>query len=269
MVGANTTPRNCYPGARVDTECPVYQFTDEKLFEDWNWTEKYPGQEELRRYFEHVDKIWGLKKDITFNSRVTAAHWDSLNQSWVVKIAQLQVGGIVEIERYCKALITCTGFASKPYLPHFAAQDTYQGLLVHTSAWPQEGLETKGKRIAVIGTGASGVQVVQTTAHETAALDVYQRTPNYALPMGPIAITNERNQEFKDRYASMVEQIKSTFAGFLYDFNPGECLKATDDERERLYEELYYKGGLHFWLGTYKDVLQNKAANDTAYEFCG
>ncbi|KAK4986280.1 hypothetical protein LTR50_005393 [Elasticomyces elasticus] len=262
---------NCYPGARVDTECPVYQFTDGELFKDFKWTERYPGRDELRRYFDHVDKIWDLKKDISFNSRVTAAHWNKETTRWDVTVAHFQGGsqikGITEITAHAKSILCCTGFASKPYTPPFAGMGKFKGQMYHTSEWPQEGIDLKDKRVGVIGTGASGVQVVQTIFPDVKELTVFQRTPNFALPMGQTKITDERNQEFKDQYPEMVKKIKSTFAGFLYDFDSGECLKATEEERKELYERLYTTGGLHFWLGTYQDVLKNKEANDTAYKF--
>jgi len=258
---------NCYPGARVDTECPVYQFTDNEVFKDWKWTERYPGRDELREYFDHVDKIWNLKKDISFNSRVTAAHWNKATSWWDVTISQTGVGGATEVTARSKVILFCTGFASKAYTPPFAGMEQFKGHMYHTSEWPQEGLDLKGKRVAVIGTGASGVQVIQTVAPEVKELTVFQRTPNYALPMGQYKITEERNKEFKERYPEMVKKIKSTFAGFLYDFDTRECLKSTPQERDELYEQLYKTGGLHFWLGTFQDVLKSKEANDTAYRF--
>lgn len=257
--------RNCYPGARVDTEVPVYQIPDEQLFEDFSWQEKYPGRDALREYFDHIDKVWNLKKDISYNSRVTSAVWDEPKSRWTVKIAQMQLNGPTEITRHSRFLITCTGFASSPYYPPFVDEEKYKGMLYHTSAWPQEGIDTKGKRVAVVGTGASGVQVIQTIAPEVESLTVYQRTPNYALPMGENRLPEERLQYYKSQYPEMIAKMNTTFAGFLYDFNPGECMKATPEEREALFEELYNKGGLHFWLGTYADVLKNKEANDLAY----
>ena len=109
------------------------------------------------------------------------------------------------------------------------------------------------------------MQVIQTIAPDVKQLTVYQRTPNYALPMGNNVLPEERLKYYKERYPEMVEKINSTYAGFLYDFHPGECMKATPQEREALFEELYTKGGLHFWLGTYQDILKNKEANDIAY----
>ncbi|KAK5172163.1 uncharacterized protein LTR77_003801 [Saxophila tyrrhenica] len=276
---------NCYPGARVDTEVPVYQLPEAELFEDFKWQQKYvratprhvnvkltasiryPGRDALREYFEHMDKVWGLSKDISYNSRVTACEWDNDKLRWNVKIAQMQLNGPTEIERHSKSIIVCTGFASRPYFPPYNGIEKYKGMMYHTSAWPQENISMKDKRVAVIGTGASGVQVIQTIATEVKQLTVYQRTPNYALPMGNNELPAERLKYYKENYPELMGKMNTTFAGFLYDFNPGECMKATPEEREALFEELYTKGGLHFWLGTYADVLKNKEANAMAYEF--
>lgn len=256
---------NCYPGARVDTEVPVYQLPDEELFKDFHWDEKYPGRDALRQYFNHVTKVWDLDKSISYNSRVTAAHWDAENSRWQVKVAQMQLNGPTEIVRYARSLIVATGFASAPFYPTIPSMDKYRGLHYHTSAWPQNDINMEGKRVAVIGTGASGVQVIQTIAPQVKSLTVYQRTPNFALPMGNNKLPKERLRYYRKNYPELMEKMNTTFAGFMYDFNPGECMKASPEEREALFEELYNKGGLHFWLGTYQDVLKDKRANDMAY----
>ena len=256
---------NAYPGARVDTEVPVYQIPDAELFENYQWHEKYPGRDALRHYFDHMDQVWGLSKDISYNSRITGSSWDSEQSRWAVKIAQMQLNGPTEIVRHSKSIVLATGFASAPYYPSWPGQEKFKGLRYHTSAWPQEGISMKDKRVAVIGTGASGVQVIQTIAPQVKSMTVYQRTPNYALPMGDNQMPEERLKYYKDNYPAMLEKMNSTFAGFLYEFHPGKCMEASAEEREALFEELYYKGGLHFWLGTYQDILQNKEANKLAY----
>lgn len=255
---------NCYPGARVDTECPVYQFTADETFNGWKWSQRYPGRDELCQYFEHVDRVWDLKKDISFNSRVTAARWDKDANEWSVEVGD---AGSTKVTSRSKYIIFCTGFASKPYTPPFRNMELYKGLMYHTSEWPQEGIDLKDKRVGVIGTGASGVQVIQTIAPVVSQLTVFQRTPNYALSMGQYDISEARSKQMKADYPESVKKIKSTFAGFLYDFDTGEALKTAEEKRNQFYEKLFTTGGLHFWLGTYKDVLQKKEANDTAYKF--
>lgn len=258
---------NCYPGARVDTEAPVYQFTANETFEGWSWSQRYPGRDELCRYFAHVDRVWDLSKDITYNARVKSAHWDKDAGEWTTQANITQGGGPKTVTARAKYVLFCTGFASKTYTPPFAGMEKFKGLKVHTSEWPQGGIDLSGKRVGVIGTGASGIQVSQTIAPVVSELTVFQRTPNYALPMGQHVISEARNAEMKRDYPETIIKTRSTFAGFLYDFDEGEALKATEEERQILYERLYKTGGLHLWLGNYKDVLQNKEANDSVYQF--
>ncbi len=254
---------NSYPGARVDTECPVYQLTDPELYKDWNWTERYPGRDELVQYFKHVAKVWDLNKDITFNARVTAAHWNQAASQWDLQITH---GDGSTSAAQASYVVFCTGFASKHYVPAMPGMDQFKGKMCHTAVWDRA-IEVEGKRVAVIGTGASGVQVVQTIAPVVQQLTVFQRTPNLALPMGQRPVSKERNDEFKKNYAQLVQKMQSTYAGFLYDFDPRKTFEVSEAERRALYEELYNKGGVYFWLGTFSDMLMTKEANDVAYQF--
>ena len=253
---------NSYPGARVDTECPVYQLTDPELFKDWTWSERYPGRDELVRYFAHVAKVWDLNKDITFNSRVQKAHWNQEASQWDLLIDQ---SGYT-FAAHATHVVFCTGFASKAYVPPFKGIQNFAGRMCHTGFWDEK-IDFQDTRVAVIGTGASGVQVIQSVAPQVKYLTVFQRTPNLALPMGQKPLNKRRNDEFKRNYEQMVAKMKSTYAGFLYDFDPRKCFEVTEETRLALYEELYNKGGVYFWLGTFSDVLKNKEANDTAYKF--
>src|SRR6266436_5091115 len=167
---------NCYPGARVDTYGPLYQFSGEELWRDWNYSELYPSWEELRAYFRHVDKKLGLSRDIRFNTRVTGAEFDTDRDQWVVQASD----GSLTRAKFC---VLCTGLSAIPYIPAIGGLKDFRGIWHHTGLWPQEGVDFKGKRVGVIGTGASGVQVIQEVYQEVAELTVFQRTPNLALPM--------------------------------------------------------------------------------------
>jgi cation diffusion facilitator CzcD-associated flavoprotein CzcO len=167
---------NCYPGARVDSHVPNYEFSFKEVWQDWNWTERFPAWDELRRYFAFVDEKLELSKDIQFDSRVTAAEFDGALDQWRVETADGR-------ELFARFLIPCLGFAAKAYTPDFPGLKKFQGPSYHTAHWPQEGLDLKGKRVAVIGTGASGVQVIQEAAKVASRVTVFQRTPMIALPM--------------------------------------------------------------------------------------
>ena len=153
---------NCYPGARVDTWGPMYQFSDEKLWQDWNFSELYPDWSEVRSYFQHVDEKLDLSKDVSYNTKVRAARFDEGARRWLVTAENTASGTSREIS--ARYLLLCTGFGSKPYVPEIPGLESFQGTAHHTARWPQEGVDLTGKRIAVIGTGASGVQVAQEAA---------------------------------------------------------------------------------------------------------
>lgn len=252
---------NCYPGARVDTEIPVYQFTEEETVEGWNWTQRYPGRDEIQRYFRHVSRVWDLDPDVSFDSRVTSMVWKSSDKSWLIEIG--------DGEEFCRVqhVIMGTGFAAKAYIPEYKNLGSFRGIKTHSASWPMNGIDLQGKRVAVIGTGASGVQLVQATSKVASSLTVFQRTPNLALPMGQSDINVADNQHLKENYAATKKMMKTTYAGFLYDFTPLMGRDASEEEQAELWEQLFYRGGLHFWLGNYLDLLEDRDVNAAAYRF--
>lgn len=251
---------NCYPGARVDTHVPLYEFSAEELWRDWNWSELFPSWEELRRYFNHVDSKWNLRKDIRFNTRVLSAAFDEQKGKWI-----LQTSNGDQIE--CRFVVLCTGFGSKPYIPYLEGLDSFAGPKHHTALWPQGGLDFSGKRIGVIGTGASGVQVVQEAAKVASELIVFQRTPCLPLPMQQRKLDVETQKKMKADYPARYAVRSQTFGGFDFDFYPKSALEVSSDERRAIYQDLWDKGGFHYWLGTFNDVFYNLKANDTSYDF--
>src|SRR3954470_8791008 len=253
---------NCYPGARVDTEGPIYQLAYEDLWKDWEYTELYPDWTQVRHYFAYLDRKLDISKDVRFNTRVTAAHFHSDHNQWVVRASD---GTTVR----CTYLVPCLGFASKPYIPSIPGlnQDEFEGTWHHTGLWPQEGLDFTGKRVAVIGTGASGVQVIQEAARDAADLTVFQRTPNLALPMHQKTLTPEDQQTIKAGLPRRFEDRISTFAGFDFDFLPSNAVDLSPEERTAGYEQAWQFGGFKFWLGVYQDTLFDPASNDHAYAF--
>src|SRR5271170_1935803 len=167
---------NCYPGARVDSPGPMYQFSRDDLWRDWKFSELYPSWQEIRAYFHYVDKKLDLSRDIRFNKRVNEAEFDPARNRWTVRSSD----GSVTRARY---FVLCTGLGAKPYVPALPGLSDFAGERHHTALWPQQGLDLAGKRVGVVGTGASGVQVAQEAASMAAHLTVFQRTPNLALPM--------------------------------------------------------------------------------------
>ncbi|OCK76597.1 FAD/NAD(P)-binding domain-containing protein [Lepidopterella palustris CBS 459.81] len=249
---------NCYAGARVDTKVPLYEFSEESIWRDWTWTVKYPGTMEIRKYFEHVENKLHLKKDIQFNTRVVGAEWDEANNLWRVRDAN-------GVERTARYFVLCTGFAAKPFIPDFKGLDTFKGVWCHTSKWPQEGIDFKGKKVGIVGNGSSGLQVIQEVAPDVEHLTVFQRNPTYALPMrqGPLS----KEDQDKSKYANLYQLRRTMFTGLDREFNPKSAVEVSDEERNEFFENIWTEGGLSFWLATYADILRNKDSNRYAYEF--
>lgn len=251
---------NCYPGARVDSETPVYEFSMPEVWKDWTWSEKYPGWQEIRRYFEHVDKVLDVKKDVSFQSKVVAADYDTSQHRWIVRS---EGGGTAT----CRFFLLCTGFAAKTYVPDFKGLDNFKGDVYHSASWPEKGVDIRGKRVAIIGTGSTGVQIIQEWAKEADALTVFQRTPNLALPMRQKKLSEEEQNECKPTYAKFFQDREKTFSGMRYDFCQMKTFDHSPQEREEFFERLWENGGFEFWLATYSDVLFDLKANHEAYNF--
>lgn len=252
---------NCYPGARVDSHVPNYEFSIKEIWEDWNWSERFPAWDELRRYFAHVDEKLQLSKDIQFNSRVTAAEFDAAHNHWRVHTADGR-------ELRARFLIPCLGFAAKAYTPDFPGLETFQGPCTHTAHWPQEGLDLAGKRVGVIGTGASGVQVVQEAGQVASHLTVFQRTPMVALPMRQRRLDEETQQAMKMSYPARFRQ-RAVASSSLFDVIADEraAKDVPEEQRQAIFEAAWQRGGFHFWVGTFSDILMDEESNLLAYEF--
>lgn len=252
---------NCYPGARVDSDALMYQFFREDLWWDWHFSERFPSWQELREYFHYVDQKLDLSRDIRFNTRVTAAEFDEDRRQWIVHADNATVVRT-------RFVVQCTGFAASPYVPSFEeGVENFAGEWHHTGLWPQEGVDFTGKRVGIIGTGASGVQVTQEASQQAAHLTVFQRTPVLALPMQQRQETKESDRRLKQHYETAVSKRGETFAGFHYDLIGTSALEVSPEERQATYEELWEYGGFAPWLATYYDLFFSKEANDLFYAF--
>ena len=234
---------NSYPGARVDSQWPIYALGIPEIYENWTWSEHYPGHEELKRYFQFVGEKLDLRKDVEFNKKVVSADWDEEMSGWKVRCED---GLLV----HTKFLIAGVGFAAKRYFPDWPGLGSFKGVMHHSSFWPQEGVNVGGKKVAVIGTGATGVQIAQEWAKEIGdegSLTVLQRTPNTACPMRQKKISREEDAEMKAQLADVFKERLTHEAGYLY--SPRKELKTLDhsaEEIESLFEELWEKVGCSF-----------------------
>ncbi len=251
---------NCYPGARVDSHVPVYEFSDPDLWRDWYWDERFPDWRALRRYFAYLDQKWDLSRDIRFDTRVTGATWDEMSATWEVATA---TGDALR----CRFMVVCTGFASKPHIPDFQGLSEFRGISTHTARWPQEGIDMTDLRVGIIGTGASGVQVTQEAAKIAASVTVFQRTPIMALAMQQRPLTREQQDAAKADYPALFQRRTETFAGFDIVRNDHGAFEVDDDERHAGFERMWQAGGFTFWAGNYSDIMIDETANRTAYDF--
>ncbi len=256
---------NRYPGARVDSHVPNYEYSLEEIWRGWTWTEKFPGRDELVAYFDHVDAVLDLRRDIDLNTRISSGTWHPDDAQWELTAENGR--------RYrAQFVIMCTGFGSKPFIPDITGLESFGGEWYHTARWPdphgENPVSFDGKRVGVIGTGASGVQVVQEAARTASHLVVFQRSPVTALPMEQRQLDADEQDAAKAGYPEMFRR-RNAPPGSFHDIGR-LSMKATevDDERRReVFEEAWQKGGFHFWVGTFADILLDERANRLAYEF--
>ena len=235
---------NRYPGARFDSESYSYGYSFSKeLLEEWEWSEHFAGQPETLRYLNHVADKFDLRRDIQFCSRVTAAVFDEEARSWTVTLED-------ESTYHTRFLITAIGPLSTPTLPRIEGRDSFQGQSFHTARWPKTPVALAGKRVAVIGTGATGVQTIQTIAAEVGHLTVFQRTPNWCAPLHNGKIDAETQRKIKAGYREMFARCQETFACFIHTPDPRGAFEVSDEEREAFYEKLYAERGFGIWQAT-------------------
>ena len=252
---------NRYPGARCDSESHAYCYTFSKeLLEEWQWSERYPGQPEIMRYLNHVADRFDLKRDIRFNARVTAARYDEPANLWHVATddgprAQRQV------PHRCRRLPVDGQCAQLPGLGRLSRADW-----VHTGQWPHDGVDFRGQRVGLIGTGSTGIQAVPVIAETATHLTVFQRTANYSVPARNAPLTLEFQRYVKENHAEIRRMMHSTPNGQPFPVEDRSAFDVTPEQRQKLYEAAWEKGGLQF-RATFRDLLADKAANDTASEF--
>ena len=251
---------NRYPGARCDVESMEYsyQFSDE-LQQQWEWTERYAAQPELLRYANHVADRFDLRRDIEFDSRVTAAAFDEATGRWRITAAD----SAQLTARYC---VMATGCLSSANLPNIDGLDTFRGGWYHTGHWPHDAVNFAGLRVGVIGTGSSAIQSIPIIAEKAEHLYVFQRTPNYAVPARNAPLDARVQQAIKADYAGLRQRAKRMRNGIQYPVNEASALEVTEEERQREYAARWEHGGLSF-LGSFSDLLVDRQANDTAAEF--
>src|ERR687886_2006332 len=240
---------NRYPGARFDSESYTYGYSfSEELLQEWDWQEHYSGQPENERYLNYVADKFDLRRDIQLNARVTSAVYDERAQCWQIHTAE-------GYRAQAQFVIAAVGVLSAHYVPDFAGLESFQGTWCHTGRWPQDGLEVAGKRVGVIGTGASAVQLIPEIAKEVAHLTIFQRTANYCVPLrnGPIAPETQRR--IKASYPDIFRRCNETAASFMHQFDPRAAQDVSPAERLEQHERLWAEPGFKKWLANFYDVM--------------
>jgi cation diffusion facilitator CzcD-associated flavoprotein CzcO len=252
---------NRYPGARFDSESISYGYSFSKeLLQEWDWKERFSGQPENLRYLQHVTDKFDLRRHMQFGCTVESAHWDDDTTQWRLRLSD----GRQLTSRF---LITAIGLLSAPTLPRYEGLDEFEGPSFHTFNWPAEPIELAGKRVAVIGTGATGVQVIGEIADKVGELTVFQRRPNWCAPLHNAEITAEDMDDIKARYDEIFELCARTPGGFIHEPDRRPFFDVPREERMAKWEKLYGEPGFGIWLANFRDIFMDEEANAEFSEF--
>jgi cation diffusion facilitator CzcD-associated flavoprotein CzcO len=252
---------NRYPGARFDSESYSYGYSfSQELLEEWYWAERFSSQPETERYLNYVADKFDLRRDIQFNSPVSAAYYREGTRSWDV---------ILEDGRcyHTRFLITAIGVLSAPTMPRIPGVETFLGQSCHTHYWPKEPVDFHGKRVAVIGTGATAVQTIQEVAKTVGHLTVFQRTPNWCAPLHNDRIGEEEMRQIRASYPEIFARCDETPGCFIHAPDPRATHEVTQEEREAFFEKLYGEPGFGIWQGNFRDILVDRKANALISDF--
>jgi acetone monooxygenase (methyl acetate-forming) len=252
---------NRYPGARFDSEAYIYQYLfSEELYKGWSWSERFPGQPEIEKWLNYVADELDLRKDIRFSTTITSAVYNEATQRWTITTDK---GEVIDAQ----FLITCCGMLSAPLTSMFPGQETFKGVLVHTGRWPKQDIDLKGKRVGIVGNGATGIQVIQTIAGEVGSLKVFVRTPQYIIPMKNPKYGPQDVEAYKARFKELRETLPFSFTGFEYDFTNGNWKDLSPEQRDAVLERIWNEGSLRLWLASFVEMFFEEDVSEEISEF--
>jgi cation diffusion facilitator CzcD-associated flavoprotein CzcO len=252
---------NRYPGARFDSESYTYAYLFSKeLFDEWEWQEHFAEQPETERYLNHVVDRFDLRRHMRFGVKVTAAEYDDSSGTWTVARSD-------GAEIRTRFLVAATGVLSVPFFPDVPGRDNFRGESHHTARWPSTPVDFAGKRVAVIGTGSSGVQLIPLIADEVASLTVYQRSANWCTPLNNSPITPEEQAQLRADFDAMRETLNTSPSGFLHPTHDRATYDDSKEERLEFYEKMWQSRGFSKLTSHYTDLLFNRDANAEWCEF--
>lgn len=252
---------NRYPGARFDSESYSYGYSFSKeLLQEWSWSEHFSGQAETEKYLHYVVEKFDLRRHMQFQCKVKSATFNEKSHYWTLQTED----GRTLTTRY---LLTAIGMLSAATMPAIVGIETFQGESFHTYSWPKEAVKLEGKKVAVIGTGATGVQLISEIADKVADLTVFQRRPNWCAPLHNSPIDADTQEKIKASYDDIFARCKKTPGGFIHGPDRREYSDVPEKERLEFWEMLYDSPGFGVWLGNFRDVLMKEQANAEYTQF--
>ena len=252
---------NRYPGARFDSESYTYgySFSDEVL-KEWHWKERFSSQPENLRYLNYVADKFDLRKHMQFNSKVEAAHFDDDKGIWQLRLSDGR-------EMSSRFVILAIGLLSQPTLPNIQGMDDFKGPSFHTYYWPHEGVDLKGKKVGIIGTGATAIQIIPVIAEEAEELYVFQRRPNWSAPLNNSEISDAEMTDIRSRYDEIFENCSLSPGGFEHRPDRRSFYDVSREERLALWDRLYDEPGFGIWLANFREIFMDEAANAEFSEY--
>ena len=252
---------NRYPGARFDSESWSYgySFSDE-LLQEWDWKEHFSPQPDNLEYLNLVAAKFDLRRDMQFSARVAAAHWSDATTQWVVTLESGETAA-------ARFLFTAIGILSAHTLPRIPGLESFAGSAHHTARWPHTPIDFTGKRVGIIGTGASAIQAIPEIAKQSQHLTVFQRRPNWAAPLHNAKIGKAEMEEIRSRYPQIYARCAQTSGWFIHQADPRKTFDVPPEERETFWEQLYAAPGFGIWMANFSDILTDEKANAAISEF--
>jgi len=252
---------NCYPGARFDSESWSYGYSfSQELLEEWDWKEHFSPQPDNLEYLNLVADKFDLRRDMQFSSRVVAAHWNDAATQWTVTLESGETAA-------ARFLFTAIGILSAHTLPRIPGLESFRGPAYHTARWPHTPVDFTGKRVGIIGTGASAIQAIPEIAKQARHLTVFQRRPNWAAPLNNAKIGKAEMDEIRGRYPQIYGRCAQTPGWFIHQPDPRKTLDVPPEEREAFWEKLYAAPGFGIWMANFSDILTDEKANAAISDF--
>ena len=257
---------NRYPGARFDSESYTYGYSfSREVLDEWHWKERFSSQPENLKYLNFVADKFDLRRFMQFNQRVTAAHWDEDNRLWRLAVQDVRDDSTRELT--CRFVVMALGLLSQPTLPRLEGMKDFKGPSFHTYYWPKEGVDLAGKRVAVIGTGATAIQVIGAIADKVGDLTVFQRRPNWSAPLNNSPISEAEMADIRKCYDEIFAACARSPGGFVHEPDRRGFYEVSREERIRTWDRLYDEPGFGIWLANFREIFVDEAANAEFSEY--